>query len=642
MMPPILVQYLSQPEPGKFHDELLEHCKDLVKLSRDEMESYYERWDEYDMSWRAQREPDKADLKAGERGEPQKLVLPVTHTQIETFVAFCVQVYTQRPSFYELSGTGTEDIAAAKVAEAVLDHNLRHNKFKGDKLPQFLRNVAKFGFGVLKHSWTEETKMVEKLVPQQIQMPDGQVLDGPASPQIVEEPCYQGNAISVISPYRFFPDPRVPLTKFNDGEFCASEDDYSKHHLKKLERKGLVAGVEQIEPFKADMAESYKRRVGFSSSERSPSSGKDHSKHYFVVTEIELELIPSAWEVMPGVPLGTSQEYEKYVVWYANDNRLIRVEPKNYLHGKFNYDVAQYHNDDLTFINCGVAELISAMQDVQNWMINSHILSVRKVISNMLIVDPKGVEMSDLDNRRPVLRLKPSVQGSGVDRWIKQLAVSDVTQNHVNDVKVLEEFVQATTGISENVLGQFASGRRSATEVRNVNSNAAARLMLAATAIWEHALLPLGDKMLGNCRDGMTLPQLVKVLGVSNVQNNQLGVQQFILADKSQLVGNFDFLIFDGTLPSMKGAMAQQLQELLTVMMGNPETAFVFQLNPTALLMEMLHLRGIRNVDQFRLDQNQAQQLIQLAGTARNAAATVNAQGGGGQPPGSGAQPGAR
>jgi len=643
MMPPQLIKLLSQDNPGKFHDELLRHVKDLVSLSRSEMEKNYDKWDMYDSMWRGQKGRDTQDVKAAERKEPEKLCIPITYSQIETFVAFCNQVYTQRPTFFELSGSGTEDIQAAKVAESVLEHNLSYNNFKGDKLQQFLRNIGRFGVGILKHSWDQKTKKVEKQVPMEMQVAPGMPapINPPMMSQLVEEVCYQGNVITVVSPYRFFPDPRVPITRFQEGEFCASEEDYGRHQLKRLQKKGIIAGLEHIKPFKTELLTDSKRRFQFNMDTVGvPGVNSGATQNFYTITEVEVELIPSEWDI-EGTPLGISDDPEKYVVWYANDNRLIRIEPKNYLHDEFNYDVSQFCNDNLQYINGGLGEILAQLQDVQNWLINSHITSVRKVISNMLVVDPKGIELKDIEARNPILRLKPSAQGSGVDRWIKQLNVQDVTQNHIADAGVMANFGKETTGITENLLGQFASGRRSATEARNVSSNAAARLLLTAVSIWGTALLPLGRKLLSNCRDGMDVPQLIKTLGASNVQSNQFGVQQFLTADKTQLVGNYDFLMFDGTLPSQRGAVAQVLQELLAVMMGRPESAFLFQLDPTAILLEMLHLRGIRNVDQFRLSPDKAQELIGLAAFAKNATAVANVGAGGGQPSGNNPRQGA-
>ena len=57
---------------------------------------------------------------------------------------------------------------------------------------------------------------------------------------------YEGNLVRPISPYRWFPDTRFPLSDFQRGEFCACEEEYSKTLLKDLEDAGEVAGVEFI------------------------------------------------------------------------------------------------------------------------------------------------------------------------------------------------------------------------------------------------------------------------------------------------------------------------------------------------------------------------------------------------------------
>lgn len=650
MMPPELIKYLEQENPGKFHDDLLDKAKRLVKLSRDQMQLNYWKWDKYDMVYRGERYRDHDDVKAAERKEPEKLVVPFTFSQIQTFVAFCFQVYTQRPTFFELEGTGTENWQSAKMAEAVLEYNLEHNKFKGDKLQQFLTNIARFGVGIMQPSWTEETQKVEKPVQQQVQQQPGlPPVIPPTMMQMVDSIVYQGNKITTISPYRWFPDPRVPMTRFQEGEFCAHEDDYSRHQLSKMEASKLVAGIKYVPHFRREMLMDGARRLSFQNQVVGTAAFDEKDNDFMILTEVQMELIPADWKVnTPGdgeKPLGSGTTAEKYIVWYANDNRVVRIEPMGYLHNHFTYVATQFANDDLRHINFGISELLEQLQDVQTWFINSHITNVRKVIQNQLIVDPKGVEMQDLKDRNPIIRLKPTVQGSGVDRWIKQLTVTDATAGHVENAQVMEGFAKAATGITDTILGEFASGRRSAREAGNVANSAAARLLLTAHAIWDNALLPMGRDMLSNIRDGMAVQQLVRVVGMSNAQNNPQAVQQLLMqpqqvqtptgpqlmpVDKTQLNGSYDFQIFDGTLPSVRGATAQTLQELLTIIVQNPELAFIFQLNPVPLLHEILELRGIRNIDRFTLTPQSAQQLIQLASVARNATATASTQGGSG------------
>lgn len=643
-MTPQIIKLLSEKNSdNKFLTELLQHCKDLVALSRGKMEENYDKWDQYIQMWKGERDRDLQDVKALERKEPEKFTIPISYSQIETFVSFCSQVFTQRPTFFELEGTGTEDIKAAKVGENVLEYNLTYNRFKGEKLPQFLRNIGRCGIGILKECWHEELRKITKQVPLPSIGSDGTQLAPIMVEQVVDEIAYQGNKITAVSPYRFFPDPRVPLTSFQDGEFCANDETYTRNQLRRFEYQGLVAGVAHIEPFKVDIHTSTRRKFGFGIDPNvsTPGVDKGTTLKNIEVTEIIIELIPAEW-ARDGVSyLGDSQEPIKFLIWYANDNRIIRLEEFGYLHNRFPYSVAQFTNDNLQYLNGGLGELLAQIQDVQNWLINAHITSVRKNITNMFIVDPKGVEMTDFDNRRPVIRLRGSALGSGVDRWVKQLQINDVTQNHVADAGVMGNYAKETTGITENLLGQFASGRRSATEARSVSTNAAARLLLIANSIWEVGILPLGQRMLSNCRDGMTAPQLVRVLGESNFIENQEGVGRFITVDKSQLIGNYDFLIFDGTLPSQRGAIAQSLQELLLVMLQKPETALLFQLNPLAILDDILTYRGIRNLSKYRLNPEQAQGLIGLAQNARNATTLVNRGGAGGQPPGVNPQQGA-
>lgn len=616
---------------------LVTKCKDLLKISRNEMVKYYDQWEKNDMIYRGLKVPDEADFAAAKRKAPVKFVMPVTYAQINTFVSFFLAVLNQRDYFYELGGTGQEDERAAKVAQMLLEQNLEYNNFRYQKLKQFGTDIAKYGIGIIKHSWTRETKDVTRLVPVQQPVPQGME---PIPPKMEQQTTtatkYLGNKIVSVTPFHWFPDPRLPVTRFMEGEFCASEDEYSRNQMRIYQSQGLAAGVEYIGNVNKDMLEQ-RRRFGFMGDvDQVPLTGTG-KQNFVILTEIQIFLNP-AKTMFNGKPLDATQDKDVlYIVWIANDDRMIRLEPLTYPHGTFTYDAAQFEEDQINFINDGMADKLGPLQDVIDWLINSRITNVRKVVGNQLVVDPKGIEIQDLRDRKPVLRLKPAVQGMGVDKWIKQLPITDVTVNHLQDVEFLNGYAKQTTGITENLLGQFAAGRRSAAEAKNVNNNATARIMAIVNAVWNTALLPAGRKYLDNLRAGMDEPTIVRVIGQINALKLSDGIQHFLKITPEDLVGDYDFLIFDGTLPSQRNAQAQALQELLTLEVTNPETAFIFQYDPQALMTEILELRGIRNADRFKLDPNKAQQLLQLASTARNAMAPAKPQSGGG----GGNQPGA-
>ena len=237
------------------------------------------------------------------------------------------------------------------------------------------------------------------------------------------------------------------------------------------------------------------------------------------------------------------------------------------------------------------------LQNVISWFLNSRITNVRKVIGDKLIVNPAAVVMEDLQNRRPVIRLKASAAGE-IDRHIKQLNLTDVTTTHVKDVKDLHDILKVVTGITDSLLGEVRPGRRSATENRNTTSGSAARIKTLAAVIFRFALEPLGRQMLSNLRDGLDSETYVRLLGQKAAMT-----PEFIKVSKTDLVGHYDFEIFDGTLPSERQFAAQTLNELMSQLIANPQVAVFFNIDPRKLLNELLLLRGIRNPERFQLDQ---------------------------------------
>lgn len=613
---------LEKAESSAFHSAMLRHCKELVNWSRQHMSRYYATWDHYNDVYRGIRQPDKQDQKAKERGEPTKMVVPLTYAQTQTMIAFCFAMYYQREHMFELIGRGREDNLPAKIAEALLDRDLEFNVFDA-KLYQWLLDIARFGLGVMKTGWVHEKQMIPAFVDQPgLSIFGVNVRRGTRSLETTEVTKFLGNKIVNISPYRFYPDVRLPLSRFQEGEFVASEDEFAMTSLYQMQREGAIAGVEHIKPLNQKaLEERGTSRLTFTNAqdEKGASVTKtSKSPGVVLVTECQVSIIPARFEI-ESTPLGPEEHPVKYNVWYANDQRLIKCEPLGYLHNHYTYDVAEFSPDMHNLVNAGLAETIDQLQSVITWLINSHITSVRKTIDTRLVVDPAGVNMDDLVNRKPVIRLKDGMARSGVERWIYQLDVRDVTQNHMTDAEVLQRLVQVVTGISDNALGQFYPGRRSATEARNVNAATASRLKMIAQLIFKTGLLPLGRKMISNLRDGLDQETYVRVIGdTADVAT----FTEFKKVSKGDLVGDYDFEVFDGTLPSERGAIAQGLQELLVALLTNPQAIILLGFDPQLIAREVLELRNVRHPERFLATPEILQQLIAKITLLENAPAT--------------------
>lgn len=600
-MDPLIQKELSKEEPSDFHSQMLTDTKALVQTSRKAMQMSYEKWDHNAQVFEQFHQLDQQDRKARERKEPEKQIFPLSYSQQMTFIAFCHTLYTQRERLFELMGNNLESQKPAKLMEALLARDLNYNQFE-IKLFMFLLDIARFGIGVFKSSWKRETQQIRaQIVKPPLMQIFGVSLGGGTTEELQTATKFLGNDLMNVSPYRFFPDTRLPLVRFQEGEFVASEDEYSYVTLKQWEKDGVIVGTQFLKPYATKILEDrgqMQRRFtnDFNLVDAGIVDRGGQSKGKFIYTEVQRTLIPNEYKIGSDT-LGEEDYPVKYIIGYCNDNRVVRCEPLGYIHDQFTYDVGQYTPDQLHLLSQSLSDSIDGLQSLVTWFLNSRVTSVRKVISDKLVVDPEGVEMKDLQDRNPIIRLKPFAAGRGVDKFIKQLDLQDVTQGHIKDVEFLKDFAQSATGINDNILGQFNVGRRSATEARNVNAGAASRLKMIASLLFVQCFVPMGQKMMSNLRDGLDEEAVIKLVGIDGMED----LPGFFKATKQDLVGSYDFEVFDGTLPSEKGQQATVLENILAEVMKNPQIAVALQIDPKALLLEIMILRGIRNPNRFLL-----------------------------------------
>lgn len=592
------IKPISERLQEEEHDEELTKLLQLVvgnvKRSREKMSENYKKWDNQQDIYKGVRSPDEKDLEARENNEPEKLVVPIAFAQVQTFIAFCMLLYTQNRRFFELMSTGPEDHAYADEAERLLERDLRRNGWYS-MLYQLLLDVGRFNLGVVKSWWVTEKQVIPGAPA--VETIDVEGVPMPVAGQAVEDTreviSYQGNRLLNVSPYNFFPDTRFPLKDWRRGAFVADESEWHITQLQKWEAEGSVYGIEHVKPMPRDHFDK-RGATRLETMVSSMTKGGKSSEDDFIVclTECQLELVPSKYG------LGTGTKSEKYVVQVANDTRIIRVEPLGFLHGEYSYDVALGHPDMHQAIGQSVADMISALQDVESYLVNSRLMSVRKSLDQQLVVDPSGVDMNSVESRSGVILMKKGSPRLGVDKFVRQLQYVDTTASHFNDADIIGKLIQVVTGLNDNAMGQFNGGRRSATEARAVNSGGASRTKITAALVWHGCLAPLGLKMHINQRQGMELETFTKVLGPMAAEK----YPAFRPADPAELVGVEDQFVFDSTLQSEKGFIAQSLQELLQAMFTNPLVMQAMPLDIKALMEEMLRLRGVENIERFKLN----------------------------------------
>lgn len=604
-----VVDELNRETPSAFHAALMTHALALVKMSRSHMSSRYCDWDRQDQVYRGERYLDKDDVEQVKKGKPTKMVVPNTFAQVMTFSSFLFLMFNQNRTFFELNPTGDEDYGfKQRDCELILERDLRHNTWN-TVLFQHLLDVGRFGPGILECAWTRKiTHAYVENAPTLVtyQGVQHEIREGSEWREYVK---YEGNLVRPVSPYRFFPDTRFPLVDFQKGEFCACEEEYSKASLRGLEATGEVGGISQVKPLGNDWA---RLRGGETRTTMDTSRGNNgragmflhgpsQSEGTVLVTKMQIWLVPSQFKLEDGSKLGPEEFPVLYHLWYANDNRLIRCEPAGWWHNEFGWTVSQFTPDMHHTLTLGLADLIYRLQDVITWHINARITDVRRNMRGRLVVDPQGVDTASLDGEGDIY-LRHSASKSGVDRWVKQLQMVDSTQGHMTDAELLGKLMQVVTGVNDNLMGQYNSGRRSAQEARTVLGGAAGRMKLHGHLIWDKGLSPLGRMMLSNSRQSLAFTEFMKVIGKGQADEIQQRYTMFKGTPEEVITGD-DYFTFDSTLSSEKGFMAQSLQDLLAAIISSDPMAaqkLAQGVDPVKIVEEIQYLRGAGNIKRFR------------------------------------------
>jgi len=583
---------LEQPTHPTNIQKLLDFLKKNLKQSRSVMGKNYDKWDRHLDVYKGNRAADEDDIEARENDEPEKMVVPLGFSQVQTFVSFAFLLLLQNKRFFELEPTGQEDNLIREPAEIILQRDLNHNRWP-NKLYQFLLDLARMSIGVTKECWKREYGYVPVPIVQETFSFGSLTFTGPAASPYEEVLMYEGNQIVNIRPQAFLPDARLPVSRWMEGQFVADEESFHIQQLKRWEKSGRLAGVKFVERMSKD---DYEKRGPSRLDNMMESFGKqksDQDSTDFMVslTEVQVLLIPNEYD------LGPEDFQMMFMVHIANDNRIVNIERAGYIHNQFGYNVAQFSPDNQNILNESLCDVTYALQDVVTWLINSRILSVRRSLDDRLVVDPSVINMASIEAGSPVITLKSGAPRNGIERYIQQLKIVDTTTSHMQDADTLTKLMFMVTGVNENAMGQFSPGRRSATENRAANAGAASRMKVVVTNAFHEALGPMGRKMLTNSRDLMSPETFKKIIGTRD--DIDLLYKSFCPGDPRQLVGSEDFFVFDSTLSSEKGFLAQSLQELMSVMMSNPETMAILPVDFGALLEEIYTLRGVTNVKRF-------------------------------------------
>lgn len=577
---------------------VLEKLMDRVRLSRRHMHQFRDRWRAAELQYQAYLSTqtfEQLRKSVSQRGTPPELVtitVPYSYAAAQTVVTYLLHTFCGRSPMFQVSSYRPDMVRRARNMETVLQYNGDHERIVR-RLFQFFLDGEIYGVQVLRVMWKTEQRKRTVWKEQNVMPLLGR---GATAPQPVQESVvtFEGNEVRNIDPFRFLPDPRVPMEEVaSKGEFVFWEETEGKFRLKKAEDAGLLKWVDAVPARPLGRAGG----VGHSDSERGRlSGGRTQTQGGALLDGDSYDLLQGTVEIVPSEwGLGDGDTYEKWLFTIANEQQIIQAEPLDLDHGLHPVVVGEPHSSGYEFGQMSGMEMIGPFQEMLSWMFNSHIFNVRSVLNNNLVVNPQMIDLEDLKKPGPgrVIKTKPAAFGQDLKNALMQVPVADVTGQHVQDMQIVQRFADNVSATNDNLRGVLnTGGRKSATEVRQSGEAGASRLAGRARLISAQSICPLAEMETINLQQNMSQELHLRLLG-------EPGMRDPVVIGPPDINGDFYFPVHDGTLPLDRVALLDVWKQIFQVVVSTPGFAQIY--DAIGIFNYLAELGGAQNLTTFKV-----------------------------------------
>ena len=551
------------------HRKVLKECLDRFRMSQSKMQTRYAQWALNEELFRAYIPKDQAERTLVEarrqRGEQDYVTIEIPYSYAIALSAhtYITSVFLERDPILQFKGRHGEAELQEQSVESIMAYQLSTGQML-QALYVWLLDPEKYGVGVIGVYWDEE------------QITTSQVVGTGKARQLmpVRQRGYCGNRLYNIRPSDWFPDPRVPFARFQEGEFCGVRRSVGWNALKKQFLNGEFFNQEEAQrAFKAGIigrdGDLNVRGQDMPSDDLMNWTSGNLTKiqAFGEIIEMTIDLSAKEW----GLGGDDASDWpEKWVFTILNRQVVIGARPMGFYHQKFPFAVLEGEIDGYSFNARSTTEILTPLNYTLSWLFNSRFNDVRQRQDGTWIVDPTKVNLSSFKQRSPggrLITVRPMAYGTDVDKVIRQIVPQDSTSQNLQDAQVVVELMQRVSGVTDNVMGApHPGGRKSATEVRVSSSFSINRLATRASYYSACGFDPLAQMMLQNTQQLFDDTQLFRIL-----KDVEPGANAFLEISPESIAGFYDFVPVDGTLPIDRYQQAHMLMEFFQIVMANPQ-----------------------------------------------------------------------
>lgn len=467
-----------QPD-SQLHQKVLGKLLNRVRVAYEKMDSRRRSWREIDKTLTAYVRIDELERKVKEKDKraPVSIVFPHSYSILETLTAFMDGLFLREPIF-QYEGNSPEDTIGAILLTKVVEAHCKRFKV-GLALHTAFKDSIAYGVGACfplwKQKWGYRTRSSYGM--------DGQ-LEKTSEPALL----FEGNSLENVDPYQLLLDPNYGIQSIQDAEFVGFVRRTNYYNLLPEDGKGAVFNVRYLKG-----KDCTSRYWGSQRDQKAQTTtvGDTSVLRPVDVVYLYINIIPKDWG------LSDYEEPEKWLFAIAADKYIIQAQPLDLDHNMFPVAVCAPTFDGYSSAPLSRLELLGGMQELLDWLLNSHVANVRKTINDMIIYDPYMLNTADLTDPKPgkLVRARRAAWGKDIRGSIQQLQINDVTRQHIADAQLTMGLMNQISGADDAIMGTLRQGgpeRLSAAEFSGTQSQALGRLQSLAMIVGQQLIQDVG------------------------------------------------------------------------------------------------------------------------------------------------------
>lgn len=605
---------------GEIHGKLISELQGMIRSSEQHIAQRYDDWDRVDEQCRLYLDLErKENLGDGSEGDKKKMpykesiAVPIIYSTIMTRVAVLFSQLTQRFPRVHLEPRESGDFEGARIHEALIQYDVEQTEFDL-QVWQGLYDQERYGLAIWYDTWEEEWGKPKR---RRVSLLDA-MLNQAGSPVADQEVVKQWNNISTVDPRDFRPDPNVPISQVQDMNYVGHKDyaNYLWYHERQLENKTGPF-------FNLEIA----RKMVHGGDNTRNTDGRWMQGTYqdnnpteypnMPVAHIQWKIIPKEWKL---------SEAEHPEIWWFSvlDNGgaavILRAHPSVYDHGKFSYSVSQPDRDAHAPFVPGMGQQLIGLQDMANWLVNSHLVNARKIINDQIIYNDDLIDSVDMANPGPAKHIRLTRRGKRlhemgqlrIQDMYGQFAIGDITKSHLETVQFLWPQAQRMAATPDTIQGMPLPTKRTLGEVESVNQSATMRLGQDAVMFDRQLIAPTADRWVKNRQQFSNIDTVVRISGRILEQLKKLYPDQvselergILKISPDDLRGGYDYIVHTPTMapdPARQAMLWMQMLQMLgsAPQLLNPDPLTGEAIDPHAVFDEAIRNSGIDYIDRFK------------------------------------------